>query len=204
MANRSESLSLPPAVKRAAGAFRITGWVSFWVQLVLAIVSGIVLLFAAGGLGAASTVQTPPVPGGAPAGDFTRPETGIGLFLAVLGLLVLFAGAFWAFRYTRISRRLRLPDAQARPKRGDVLTALRFGLVINLVGMLLTILGAQAIVGSLVGKSFSQGFTIFTGNALRFITPLDIFLVQANINTIMAHFIGLIASLVLLRILNRQ
>ena len=70
--------------------------------------------------------------------------------------------------------------------------------------MLLTILGAQAIVGSLVAKSFSQGIGIFTGSFQRFINPLDIFLVQANTNTIMAHFIGLLATLGILRTADRQ
>jgi hypothetical protein len=199
MANRSESYSLPSAVIRVAGAFRLTGWISFWVQLVLGVISGIVLLFAGSGLGAATTVS----PNGV-ATPVASPETGIGLLFAVLGLLVLFGGAFWAFRYTRLARKLKTHNAEVRPRRVEVFQALRLGLVINLVGMLLTILGAQAIVGSLVGKSFAQGFAIFSGNPLKFITPLDIFLVQANTNTIMAHFIGVVATLWLIQSMNRQ
>jgi Protein of unknown function (DUF3611) len=203
MENRSESYAVPPAVKRVAGAFRVIGWVSFWVQIVLAVVSGIVLLFAASGLGAAASVA-PTTPGGIPQSGVPSAETGVGLLFAVLGLLTLFAGAFWAFRYTRLARKLKTPNAQARPKRTDVIQALRLGLLINLIGMAFTIFGAQAIVGSLVGKSFSQGFAIFSGNALRFITPLDIFLVQSNTNTIMAHFVGVIATLWLLQGMNKQ
>lgn len=203
MANKIDSYSLPPALRRVATAFRLGGWVSFWIQIVLAVVSAVVLLFAAGSFGAASApVQTMPgmPPTQVPTGGF-NPGTGAGLFLAVLGLLALFAAAYWAYRYTRIARRLRSED---RPKRADVLRILYIGLGINLVGMLLTILGAQAIVGSLVAKSFSQGVGIFTGNFQRFINPLDIFLVQANTNTIMAHFIGLISSLGILRAADRQ
>ncbi|HEY9628974.1 MAG TPA: DUF3611 family protein [Coleofasciculaceae cyanobacterium] len=203
MTRQSDSYSIPPAVKRVAGAFWLTGWASFWVQIILAFVSALVLLFAASGLGATSAVQpgTQGIPGQTP---IASAETGIGLLLAILGLLCLFAGAFWAFRYTRLARKLKTPDAQSRPKRGDVVQALRIGLFVNLIGMLLTIFGAQAIVGSLVGKSFSQGFAVFSGNSLRFITPLDIFLVQSNTNTIMAHFVGLIATLWLLQCMNRQ
>lgn len=205
MANRSSSYSLPPAVQRVATAFRMVGWVSFWTQIVLGVISGIVLIFAAGSIGAASRpTVVPGVPGAVAPSGGVNPGTGAGLSLAVLGLLALFAGAYWAFRYTRLSRQLKTADSQERPKRGDALWTLRIGLLINLIGMLLTILGAQAIVGSLVAKSFEQGAGIFTGNFQRFINPLDIFLVQANTNTIMAHFIGLVATLWILRSVNRQ
>lgn len=196
MTNRSESMSLPPAVKRAAGALRWTGWISFWCQLVLGVVSGVVLVFAG------SNLQASPNPtGSTPAA--ANPGTGTGLFFAVLGLLALFAGAFWAFRYTRLSRRLKTPNVQTRPSRGDTAQILRTGLLINLAGLGLAVLGAQAIAGSLVLKSFEQGFAIFSGNPLRFITPLDLFVVQANANTVMAHFLGLLASLWLIRFVNR-
>lgn len=205
MANRSDPYSLPPAVRRVATIFRLVGWTSFWIQIVLAVISAVVLLFAAGSFGAAATtpqVVVPGVPVATTGG--VNPGTGAGLFLAVLGLLTLFGGAYWAFRYTRLSRKLSTPNSQDRLKRGDALQALRFGLIINLAGMLLTILGAQAIVGSLVAKSFAQGVGIFTGNFQRFINPLDIFLVQANTNTIMAHFVGVVATLWILRSVNRQ
>ncbi|MCU0570723.1 MAG: DUF3611 family protein [Oculatellaceae cyanobacterium Prado106] len=197
MANKTASNSLPPAVKRVAEAFRLTGWISFWAQLVLAIISAIVILFAGANVG-----------GGAAAGQAgavaANPGTGGGLFFAVLGLIALFAGAYWAFSYTRLARRLKTPDAQVRPKRGDAIKALRIGLLINLSGMLLTILGAQAIVGSLLIKSLAQVGGIFSGNLSRFVTPLDVFVVQANTNTILAHFIAVIATLWLIQVMNRQ
>jgi hypothetical protein len=208
MANRSDPYSLPPVVQQVATAFRLVGWVSFWTQIVLAVISGVVLIFAAGSFGAATNTTPAIGPGGVPTtvptGGAVNPGTGAGLFLAVLGLLSLFGGAYWAFRYTRLSRKLKAPRAEDRLRRGDAIRALRIGLLINLAGMLLTILGAQAIVGSLVAKSFAQGVGIFTGNFQRFINPLDIFLVQANTNTIMAHFVGVIATLWILRSVNRQ
>jgi hypothetical protein len=199
MANRSESFSLPPAVRRVAGAFKITGWVSFWIQIVLAAVSAIVLVFAGTNLRAPS--PNPATPNSPVAAN---PGTGTGLFLALCGLLALFAGAYWAYNYTRVSRQLKTSDAQARPKRGDAIQSLRIGLIINLVGILLTILGAQATAGALLLKSFEQGFVFFSGNPLRFITPLDLLVVQANTNIIMAHFVGLIGTLWLIRCTSRQ
>ncbi|WNZ24465.1 DUF3611 family protein [Leptolyngbya sp. NK1-12] len=207
MANRSDSYSLPPVVQQVATAFRLVGWISFWTQIVLGVVSGVILIFAAGSFGAAASQTTTIGPGGIPTTVPTGavdPGRGAGLLLAVLGLLALFGGAYWAFRYTRLSRKLRAARPEERLKRGDAIRALRLGLLINLAGMLLTILGAQAIVGSLVAKSFAQGVGIFTGNFQRFINPLDIFLVQANTNTIMGHFVGLLATLWILRSVNRQ
>lgn len=208
MAHSSESITTSSAVQRVAQSFRRIGWVSFWIQAVLSVISAIVLLFSAFSLRTAPGAVTPGVvtPGGVTPGvpAATNPETGIGLFLAVCGLIVLVGGAGWAFQYTMLARKLRAPEGQARPKRGDAIQSLRWGLWINLLGMLLTILGSQAIVGSLVAKSFAQGVAIFSGNPLRFINPLDVFLVQANINIIMGHFIGLVATLWLVRSVSRQ
>jgi Protein of unknown function (DUF3611) len=120
---------------------------------------------------------------------------------------VLYAGAYWSFRYTRLSRQLQTPDTKVRPKRGDAIRAIRIGLMINLTGMLLTLLGAQAIVGSLLAKSLSQpqGGAIYDpGRVTQFIQSLDIFVVQANTNTVSAHFVGVLASLWLVRCMSRQ
>ncbi|HEY9625332.1 MAG TPA: DUF3611 family protein [Crinalium sp.] len=200
MANRADLISLPPAVRRAASAFRIAGWISFWAQIVLGVISAGVLAFA----GLNSNANTPtPATVTTPAAS-TSSVTGFGLFFAVLGLIILFAGAYWAFSYTRLSRRLQTVDSQVRPKRGEAIKALQIGLLINLVGMILTILGAQAIVGSLVARSMAQGFAVFAGALPAYISPLQIFVVQANINIIMAHFVGVAATLWLIRCMNRQ
>lgn len=190
MAGKLDSYSLPPAVRRIAATFRMTGWISFWAQLVLGIISGIVTIFAS------RSLQTS-----------NNPGAGFGFFFAVLGVLFLFLGAFWGFRYTRLARRLQTADARSRPKPADVIQALRLGLIINLVGMLLTLLGAQAIVGSLLAKSLAQpqGGAIYElGRTSQYIQSLDIFIVQANTNTVLAHFVGIVASLWLVRCMSRQ
>jgi amino acid transporter len=193
MANKIASNSLPPAVQRVSSSFRISGWISFWAQIVLAVISGAVLAFAGLNRGGAVQPGTPPNPG-----------LGGGIFFAVCGLVALFIGAYWAFSYTRLARRLKTPDAQSRPKPGDLIKTLRLGLLINLSGTLLTLLGSQAIVGSLLVKSLAQVGNIFSGGLSRFVTPLDVFVVQANINTLMAHFVGVIATLWLIQVMNRK
>lgn len=187
--------SLPPAVRRIASTFRWMGWVSLWFQVVLGIISSLVLLFAVASISIRSGS------GG------SNPGTSAGLFLAVVGLLGVYFGAFWAFRYTRLARSLRSRDAAKRPKPKDMMQALKLGLLINLGGMLVSLLGAQAIVGFLLAKALSQpqGAAVFGGAASinQFVQPLDIFVVQASTNILLAHFGGIAATLWLFRTMNR-
>lgn len=185
--------SLPPAVRRISGAFRRFGWISFWVQVVLAVISSGLLLFASASFSNRS-------------GEGSNPGTGVGLFLAGVGLVAVYFSAFWAFRYTRLGRRLRSRDATKRPTPKDTIKALRIGLIISLAGMLVTLMGGEALVGALVGKALTQpqGFPITgTGNANQYIRAFDIFIIQANINTLLAHFAALVATLWLLRTVNQ-
>lgn len=186
--------NLPPAIRRIASAFRLTGWISFWIQIVLAVVSSLVLMFALVSLGARASV------GGA------NPGTGAGLVLAVAGLIAVYISAYWAFRYTNLGRRLRSRDPNKRPSPKDALQALRIGIIISLSGMFITLCGGQALIGALLGKALiqPQGSTVFIpGNVNQFIEAFDIFIVQANTNTLLAHFVSLAASLWLLRTVNR-
>lgn len=192
MSGQVESYSLPPAVRRVASDFRLAGVISFWSQLILAIVSTLVLLFAIFSFNTRNS-------GG-------NPGTGAGLFLVICGLVTLYVGAYWAFSYIRLSKRLRMAEPRNRPKPRDATQALRVGLIINLAGMLLTILGGEAIIGALLAKSLSQpqGGAIFAERLTQFVQPLDIFVVQANINIILAHFCGVVASIWLIWRVNRQ
>lgn len=184
--------SLPPAIRRIAGAFRLMGWVSFWIQVVLGVISSIALLFAV----ASVTTQS--------SGN-SNPGAGAGLFFSSAGLIAVYLGAFWAFRYTRMSRRLRSQDETRRPKPKDALQLLKLGLYISLIGMFLTLLGAGANVGALLAKAISQpqGAALFGNDVSRFVQPLDIFIVQANTNILLAHFGGLVCTLWVLNSVNR-
>ncbi|WP_353259270.1 DUF3611 family protein [Prochlorothrix hollandica] len=93
------------SIQRIAMDFRRTGWISFWVQIVLAVVSSFIVIFAVFSNSFGSeTVQNP-------GSDF-------GFFFAVAGLLALYISTFWAFRYSRFGRQLGAADPRARPSRG--------------------------------------------------------------------------------------
>lgn len=191
--NSELDYSLPPAVRRIASAFRLTGWISFWIQVVLAVVSSLVLLFALVSLGARTAA------GGAPG-------AAAAIFLALLGLVAVYVSIYWAFRYVLLGRRLRSRDASKRPSPKDAIQALRLGVIISMVGMLLTLFGGQALIGSLMIKAMQQpqgGTLIMPGGVNQYVTTFDIFIVQANTNTLLAHFASLAATLWLLRVVNR-
>lgn len=183
--------SVPPAIRRIAQAFRWIGWVSFWAQVVLAVVASGVLLFS--GVNLSFRAQ-----------GSTNPGAGMGLLFSVLGVVAVYVSAYWAFRYTRLGRRLLGQGTRPTPK--DALQSIRIGLMISLGGMLVTLLGGQALIGSLIGKALSQpqntGFFV-PNNINQYVEAFDIFVVQANINTLLAHFISLSATLWLLRTVNR-
>lgn len=177
MREKPDTSSIPPAAQRIVFTLRTIGWISFWLQVVLGIVSAIILL-----VSVASNTNTK--------AQGSTQGTGFGIFFAICGLVALGIGAFFAFRYTRISKQLL---ETGRPSKAETLQAIRLGLIVNLVGMLVTILGAQAVVGSVLTKSLSQQGAVL--DASRYVQPLDLFVVQGNINTITAHFAGIVASL---------
>lgn len=180
-------------LQEIAQAFRLTGWISFWAQLVLGVVATVILGFASFSRGAAVENQ--------------RVGTGVGIFFAGAGVITLTVSIFWAFRYTKIAKQLQSSNSNNRPRKADTIQLLRLGLIISLVGLLISLVGAQAIVGTLLAKSLTlpqAGVGVYQIDPSRIIRPLDIFVVQANTNTTAAHLAGLIASIWLLNRVNRQ
>lgn len=196
MSNPLDPMSPPAAVKRVATLLRTAGWVAFWMQLVLGVISGLILLFA--------LPFAIPKEGGV--SGAANPGTGGGLLFAFLGLLALALSVYWCFRYVLLARKLRNPDTINRPSRADTIKWLRVGLITNLVGLFLNILGAETISGNLLAKSLAQPFGLVSTaiSIQNLIQPLDIFVVLANTHAIFAHFIGLVAGMWLLDTINRQ
>lgn len=193
MFDRSEAKSSPSSLQAIAKAFRIIGWVGFWVQLVLGVVSGIILLvFAIFGQRAGTSGN--------------NPGTGFGVFLAICGLVCLGVSIYLAFRITRLGNQLQSSNPVNRPRKIETIQVLRLGILVNLAGILLTLLGAQAIIGTFAARAISQPQTPLLvpqqGNT-AWITGLDMFAIQANTNIVFAHFAGLVASLWLLNRINK-
>lgn len=120
---------------------------------------------------------------------------GIGIFWAVCGLIVLLPNLYFAFRWTRFARRLRQPNVAVHPSKAFVLQVLRWGVIIGLIGMLITILGEGSSLGVILAKSIAQPQGVAIYDPVRVIRSVDVFVAMANFNGITAHFIGAAASL---------
>jgi amino acid transporter len=174
------------SVQHVAGLFQRIGWISFWVQVVLGVIA-IVTLFFANSFRSSPTASI---------------ESGIsfGLFCAFLGLLLLAISIFFSFRYTRISRQLRLSEPEARPRKAEVVQALKLGITVCLAGTLLTLVSANAVVGGLASKASRLASPLggLTGQQSDFVNTLDMFTVQAIMLILLALFVGVVAQLWLL------
>ncbi|MDB9379288.1 DUF3611 family protein [Nodularia sphaerocarpa] len=170
-------------IPKIAHQIRLTGWVLLWVQLALALVSGVLLLFASTGRNFANQ---------------PNPGLGIGVIWAIIGILLLLFSVFWDFRYTRIGRRLGNINPTLHPSKADTTRAIRMGILVSLIGILITILGAGISVSVLVAKAVSQPPGVAITDPNKIIRALDVFIVVANINGIAAHFVGTVASIWLL------
>lgn len=74
-----------------------------------------------------------------------------------------------------------------------------------MLGAAATLVSAEQVVGTLIGKSLAGGpgsvASLYAAGGAPLaatITSLDVFVVQANTNTLAAHFLSLAASLGLL------
>ena len=189
MQTESETRSLAPTVQGIANTIHLTGWITFWVQLGLAVVSGLCLLFAATGRGFAEQPSA---------------GLGVGMFWAGCGIVVLLFSVYWDFRYTRIGKRLGNPNPALHPSKADTVKVIRLGIIAALVGILLTLLGAGSTVGVLIAKSISQPPGVAITDPYKIIRALDVFVAVANINGIAAHFVGTVSSLWLLERVNQH
>ncbi|MDB9313381.1 DUF3611 family protein [Spirulina sp. CS-785/01] len=191
MKERSElSNPIPQKVQQVSADLRLAGRIGFWVQLVLGVISTVTVLFASVSFLDKENTSTQGI-------EF-------GVFCAILGLIALGVGITFSFRYLRISKLLQNPNPGKRPNKADTIRVIRVGLVVNLVGMLLTIIGAEANVGLVLAKSLTNPpGAIAQINPNQLVNSLDLLVVQANTNTIAAHFAGIVTSLILLNRITR-
>uniref|UniRef100_A0A1D2A1H8 Protein TIC 21, chloroplastic n=1 Tax=Auxenochlorella protothecoides TaxID=3075 RepID=A0A1D2A1H8_AUXPR len=165
-------------------ALRNIGWLSFWAQLTLTIVASGILIFSTGIISQNPTELS---------------------FIDVCtlgGLVTSMISTFLAWTYIRAGRKLgQLKEVKLQ---GVVSTILTNG-VLNLAGMGATILGLQASIGGLVGKTLTSASA--AGYAYRTPAPppvaLDVFSIQASTNTLMAHFVAILFGNWLLRTANK-
>ncbi|HEY9643807.1 MAG TPA: DUF3611 family protein [Coleofasciculaceae cyanobacterium] len=175
---------IPAALSKLAKTFRFSGWVGFWVQLVMAFGAAIALLLAISGQAFSSD---------------TSSNTGLSIFWAMCGIALLVVGILFNVRYIRIAKGLlHEPGGLLHPRKTGAIYLLRLSALIGFTGILLSLFGAGTSVGVLVAKTVSQppGVAILDPN--KIVRAMDVFVVLANITLIAAHLVGTVIAFWLL------
>eukprot|EP00286_Rhodomonas_abbreviata_P017839 CAMPEP_0181323974 /NCGR_PEP_ID=MMETSP1101-20121128/20089_1 /TAXON_ID=46948 /ORGANISM="Rhodomonas abbreviata, Strain Caron Lab Isolate" /LENGTH=283 /DNA_ID=CAMNT_0023432073 /DNA_START=28 /DNA_END=879 /DNA_ORIENTATION=+ len=162
---------------KIAGRIGTTTWLSWWAQVILSVVSMVTLFFANSVKGAAQ-------------GNIVTN----GIFLAGIGLALSFVNVFWTWGYSQSGKKLSTTEDQ-KGSFVKLARTLKVGVIIALSGMLVTLFGAEQIVGMLVAKSISGNVVLSAQTVQMQLQALDILVVQANTNTMLSHLASLCNSL---------
>lgn len=179
------SVLIPEDVKPLSRKYMRLTIFSWWCQIVLSVVSGVILTFA----------QSVRKSGSSLTGFWSS-----GFALSTIGVAMAFVNSFWTWTMTRTARRAYLGRIDNQKVVPTFRRYSRISITISLVGMFMSLLGAEQIVGTLASKVLSsQGYVPVVaagvGQSISQVQALDIFLVQANTNAIFAHFIPLTSFL---------
>jgi uncharacterized membrane protein YidH (DUF202 family) len=185
----SRNRTLPANIERVSSSLKKAGRIAFWLQIVLGVVSSVLLLVAgAGVLGAKQ--KTPGIE--------------LGIFCAFCAVVCLGLSIFFAFRFSQMGNQMESRNPENRPEKRSTLQVIRYGLIVNLTGILLSILGAEALAGIVLLKTLNNPQGAINLDPSRLVNPADLLIIQANTNTIAAHFSGLVTTLWLLNRISKK
>ncbi len=190
MSNDLNSYLPIPTKQRFAATFEVVRPISFWLQLALGSISSLALLLALFSRSSAVTTTT-------------NSAMQVGVFLGIVGILVLCFRLYWANRYRRFDKLLKSPLRELHPRKHDVIQVLEIGLIASLIGLALAFLASEVTVITVLSKSLSVPQGVAITRPENIIRPLDLFVVLANVNLIGAHLVGGATSLGLLNWLDQ-
>ena len=187
--NIDSSTSLPPK-HRFANVFRLLGQISYWIHLILGATSGIIL-----GLIIFSRRLGEPA---------NNSAIKISIILTIASLVALGFRIFWAWRYSRIAKKLQINNPTLQPKRTEIIAVLRVGLSVSLIGLILAFIASETTVITVIAEAISQpqGSRIYEPQ--QAIETADLFLDFVTVTILGAHALGAINSLGLLNWITRE
>ena len=195
MQDRLNSPNLP-SKRKFAGVFRLLGQISYWVHLILGATSAIILGLIVFSRRLGTTANNPAI--------------SISIFLTISSLVALGIRIFFAWRYSRLAKQLQLATP-TQPNRVEIITLLRIGLTISLIGLILAFLASETTVVSIIATAMSStSFAIAQPQSSPIYEPqqaietADLFLDFVNITILGAHALGTINSLGLLNWITRE
>jgi len=159
-----------------AKKLRLFGWIAFWLQLVLALICGVLLEIATSG-----RAFSP-----AAAGGF-----GDAIYWGVVGFLLLWLAIPLAFYCTRAARKiLARPDAYLNKIGVTSFWFLLASLLIGFLGVFIAFIGVALSISLLIVKTVSQPPGIAITDPSKIVRALDVFILIVNFDLLVAHFIG--------------
>lgn len=186
----SNNVNRLPKKRKFARTFRLLSRISYWIQLILGIVSGLTVLLVSF---SRSTTE-----GGATTG------TGIGTFVAMFSLIALGFRVYWAWRYRMLAKKLQRIDPEVQPSRAEIIQVLRIGLLASLVGLFLAFIASQISLISLIAGAIARPQGVAVYEREQVIKIADLLLILAQFNILGAHFFGSVNSLGLLNWISKE
>ena len=175
-----------PNKQKFARIFRTLSRISYWIHLVLGIVSGVTLLLIFFSRGV------------------TNSSTRIGIFIAMFSLIALGFRIFWAYRYRQLAKKLQRVNLDRQPSRTEIIKLLRIGLLTSMVGLFLAFIASEISLVSLVASAIARPQGIAVYEREQVIKIADLLLILAQFNILGAHFFGSANSLGLLSWLSKE
>lgn len=161
--------------QKLAKNHRTLGWLSFWIQLLLAIVTGLLLSIAISGSSFGANSVT----------------IGDGKFWARNGFYLLCIAFIISLYYTKTAKKISAkPDYYMDPKRKTAFWFLRVGGLVGTLGILFSIAGVTASILLLINKTISQPPGIAITDPTSIVRALDVFILLVNFILLIAHFVG--------------
>lgn len=179
---REEAPSSPESkpAQSLATKLRVFGWIEFWLQLVLALVSALLLQFSTSGRA------------------FSPGSSGLGdaIYWSFYGFLLLCAADALAFYYTRAANKIvSRPSYYLSEARKTAFWFLYLGLLTGMSGIFISFTGVSLSILLLIAKTVSQPPGIAITDPNKIVRALDVFILLVNFNLLIAHFIGTGATL---------
>lgn len=176
--------------KPASRAFWRIGWLTWWIQLILTVISAVIIVFALA----------------FPAVDIRTSASSVGFVLTTVAIIIAFVSLICTFGYTRLSVWLNSSSASELQSKASykISNRLRVGISVALLGLAIATLGLQAIVGTLLARVLSAGISANSfkqsnpaSNAISssLVQPIDVLVVQASANVILALLVVVSSSL---------
>lgn len=184
----SERLINKKFLRLMKNCYRVS-WFSWWSQIILSVISAVILIFA-------NVVRN---------ANVVKRATNFwisGFAFSSISVILAFISTLWTWNIITLCRKLSKDKSMNMVSRYR--SSLKTGVILSLIGMLFALIGAEQIVGNLASSILTnQALANVISNyasspsSIPGLQPLDIFLVQANTNSLAAHFISIICNLIL-------